>query len=82
MIVRNHDFEVLSGQTVRYDRKADSGNVIAMNWRALLWLDLERSHDTRHQGGTRGHARQHGLGRAYRKRLDRQQDRPRIGQCP
>jgi hypothetical protein len=31
MIVRDEDFEVLSGQTVRYDRKADSGNIIAMD---------------------------------------------------
>jgi hypothetical protein len=43
MIVRDEDFEVLSGQTVRYDRKADSGNVIAMNFCAhchgWLWND-------------------------------------------
>jgi hypothetical protein len=32
MFVRDEDFEVLSGQTVRYDRKADSGNVVAMNF--------------------------------------------------
>ena len=32
MFVRDEDFEVLSGETVRYDRKADSGNVIAMNF--------------------------------------------------
>ena len=40
MIVRNENFEVLSGQTVRYDRKADSGNVIAMNFCAHCygWL--------------------------------------------
>jgi hypothetical protein len=40
MIVRDKDFEVLSGQTVRYDRKADSGNVIAMNFCAHChgWL--------------------------------------------
>jgi hypothetical protein len=40
MFVRDEDFEVLSGQTVRYDRKADSGNVIATNFRAHCygWL--------------------------------------------
>ena len=40
MFVRNDDFEILSGQTVRYDRKADSGNVIAMNFcaRCHVWL--------------------------------------------
>ena len=40
MIVRDGDFEVLSGQTVRYDRKANSGNVIAMNFCAHChgWL--------------------------------------------
>jgi len=32
MMVRDEDFEVLSGETVRYDRKASSGNVIAMNF--------------------------------------------------
>jgi hypothetical protein len=32
MFVRDEDFEVLSGQTVRNDRKADTGNVIAMNF--------------------------------------------------
>ena len=32
MFVRDDGFEVLSGQTVRYDRKADTGNVIAMNF--------------------------------------------------
>ena len=41
MFVRDQDFEVLSGQTARYDRKADSSNVIAMNFCAhchgLLW---------------------------------------------
>jgi hypothetical protein len=41
MVVRDEDFEVLSGQMVRYDRKADSGNVIAMTFCAhchgLLW---------------------------------------------
>ena len=46
MIVREEDFEVLSGQTVRYDRKADSGNVIAMNFCAhchgWLWNDPAR----------------------------------------
>ena len=30
MIVRNEDFELLSGETERYDRRADSGNVIAI----------------------------------------------------
>ena len=43
MFVRDEDFEVLSGQTVRYDRKANSGNVIAMNFCAhchgWLWND-------------------------------------------
>ena len=43
MIVRDEDFEILSGQTVRYDRKANSGNVIAMNFCAhchgWLWND-------------------------------------------
>jgi hypothetical protein len=40
MIVRDEDFEVLSGQMVRYDRKANSGNVIAMNFCAHChgWL--------------------------------------------
>jgi Glutathione-dependent formaldehyde-activating enzyme len=40
MIVRDEDFEVLSDQTVRYDRKANSGNVIAMNFCAHChgWL--------------------------------------------
>ena len=46
MIVRDEDFEVLSGQTVRYDRKADSDNVIAMNFCAhchgWLWNDPAR----------------------------------------
>jgi hypothetical protein len=46
MIVRDEDFEVLSGQTVRYSRKAESGNVIAMNFCALchgwLWNDPSR----------------------------------------
>ena len=46
MIVRNENFELLSGQTVRYDRKADSGNVIAMNFCAhchgWLWNDPAR----------------------------------------
>ena len=41
MFVGDEDFEVLSGQTVRYERKADSGNVIAMHFCAhchgLLW---------------------------------------------
>jgi hypothetical protein len=43
MIVRNEDFEVLSGQSVHYDRKAESGNVTAMNFCAhcygWLWND-------------------------------------------
>ena len=42
MIVRSSDFEV-SGATVRYDRRADSGNVIVMNFCAnchgWLWND-------------------------------------------
>ena len=40
MIVRDADFELLSGQTVRYERKANSGNVIAMNFCARChgWL--------------------------------------------
>ena len=40
MVVRDEDFEVLSGQTVRYDRKADSGNVTPMNFCAHCygWL--------------------------------------------
>lgn len=32
MIVRDEDVEVLSGETARYDRKADSGNVVAMHF--------------------------------------------------
>jgi hypothetical protein len=44
MIVRNEDFEVLSGQTVRYDRKAESGNVTAANFCAHCygWLVSNR----------------------------------------
>ena len=46
MIVRDEDFEVLSGQTVRYDRKADSGNFIAMNFcvhcHGWVWNDPPR----------------------------------------
>jgi hypothetical protein len=42
MIVRNEDFSA-EGATVRYDRKADSGNVIGMNFCAnchgWLWND-------------------------------------------
>ena len=40
MVVRDEDFEVLSGQMVRYDRKADSGNVTPMNFCAHCygWL--------------------------------------------
>jgi len=58
MIVRNEDFEVLSGQSVHYDRKAESGNVTAMNFCAhcygCLW---ERRGDARHQSGAGGPAR-------------------------
>ncbi|WP_127753512.1 GFA family protein [Devosia sp. 1566] len=32
MIAREEDIEKLSGDTVRYDRRADSGNVIAMHF--------------------------------------------------
>ena len=32
MMVRDEDFEVLSGEIVRYDRKASSGNVITMSF--------------------------------------------------
>lgn len=32
MIARDDDIEVLSGETERYDRTADSGNVIAMHF--------------------------------------------------
>jgi hypothetical protein len=43
MIVRNQHFEPLSGQTVRYDRKANSGNVSPMNFCAhchgWVWND-------------------------------------------
>jgi hypothetical protein len=43
MIVRNADFELLEGEIARYDRKAESGNVIAMNFCAhchgWLWND-------------------------------------------
>jgi hypothetical protein len=40
MIVRDEDFEHLSGQTMGYDRKANSGNVIAKNFCAHChgWL--------------------------------------------
>jgi hypothetical protein len=40
MIVRDGDFEVLSGDTEVYGRKADSGNVITMNFCAHChtWL--------------------------------------------
>ena len=88
MIVRNEDFEVLSGQTVRYDRKAESGNVTAMNFCAhcygWLWNDPATPGI---KVVARGHARQHRLGRADRKYLDRQQgrlgeDRPGTGQFP
>lgn len=30
MIIRDEDFELLSGQIAQYDRKADSGNVVRM----------------------------------------------------
>jgi len=43
MIVRDDDFELIEGETARYDRKADSGNVIGMNFCAhchgWLWND-------------------------------------------
>ena len=43
MIVRSGDFEVLGGETARYERRADSGNLIAMNFCAhchnWLWND-------------------------------------------
>jgi hypothetical protein len=43
MIVRNEDFELLGGETETYDRTADSGNVIRMNFCAhchtWLWND-------------------------------------------
>lgn len=43
MIVNNDDFELLQGDIARYDRKADSGNVIGMNFCARchgwLWND-------------------------------------------
>ena len=40
MVVRDEDFEVVSGQMVRYDRKAESGNVTAANFCAHCygWL--------------------------------------------
>ena len=40
MVVAADSFEVLSGKTERYDRKADSGNVIAMHFCAHChnWL--------------------------------------------
>ena len=56
MIVRDGDFEVLSGEVERYDRRADSGNVIAMNFcrhcHTWLWNDppsgeIERADDDR-----------------------------------
>jgi len=72
IFVRDEDFEVMSGQTARYDRKADSGNVIAMNFCAhchgLLWSNNPTL--SRIKVGTRGHAREHGLGGADRKYLD------------
>ena len=43
MIVRNADFELISGQLAQYDRRADSGNVIVMNFCAhchgWIWND-------------------------------------------
>ena len=43
MIVRDTDFEVLSGEIAHYDRVAESGNVIAMNFCARchgwMWND-------------------------------------------
>jgi hypothetical protein len=55
--------------------------------RSVAKLALERPAAARHQGGARGHARQHGLGRAGRKHLDGQQgrlgeDRPGTRQFP
>ena len=89
MFVRDEDFEVLSGQTVRYDRKADSGTVVAMNFCAHChgWLWNNNPALTGIKVAQRGHARQHGLGRADRKHFDRQQgrlgeDRLGIGQFP
>lgn len=40
MIVKDQDFHVLAGETERYDRTADSGNVIAMHFCAKChnWL--------------------------------------------
>ncbi len=40
MIVKDEDFQVLAGETERYDRTADSGNVIAMHFCAKChnWL--------------------------------------------
>ncbi|MFD1251500.1 Glutathione-dependent formaldehyde-activating enzyme [Devosia equisanguinis] len=43
MIVRDEDFELLSGDIARYERRADSGNVISMNFCAhchgWMWND-------------------------------------------
>jgi hypothetical protein len=43
MIVKDEAFELIAGETVRYDRRADSGNVIAMNFCAhchnWVWND-------------------------------------------
>jgi hypothetical protein len=43
MIVRDDDFELLDGATARYERLADSGNIIGMNFCAhchnWLWND-------------------------------------------
>jgi hypothetical protein len=44
--LRNENFEVLSGQTVRYDRKADSGNVTAANFCAHCYGWLWSSNPT------------------------------------
>ncbi len=43
MIVREEDFQILSGDIARYERRADSGNIIAMNFCAhchgWMWND-------------------------------------------
>lgn len=43
MVLRSNDFALLHGETERYDRKADSGNVIVMHFCAhchnWLWND-------------------------------------------
>ena len=44
MVVRDDDFELLSGAVAQYARKADSGNIIVMNFCAhchgWIWNDL------------------------------------------